>query len=321
MEDLKSIRDEALTHILTKETIMGKPEGEYVQGLCVVQNYSILPQKNGGRYISGTLQMKGSVPFKSWGNSDAFNELSTKEAKPRIMMILGQIDCYGGVKSIIVEKAAEVEEGISEAISTVDFLEDVYNAEQLMLGLSKTISTKCSEGAALVFNSIMESVEDRFKVEFAAVSHHDNVKSGLLAHTFKVVRLATVLKLYPELSKVVSADILYLGCALHDIGKIYEYANGAMSQRGKVLSHHTFGVMMLLENRAVIEKCLGSEALDTLLSIVEQHHGEYGERPRTVAAYIIHKLDMLESTFTSLDEVVKNSADGTLLYDGLRLSF
>ena len=156
--------------------------------------------------------------------------------------------------------------------------------------------------------------------EFAAVWHHDNCKAGLLAHTTKVVRMASLIRMYPEITKKISPDVLFIGCALHDIGKVYEYGLGAVTDEGKVLSHHTFGVLFCASHKKDIVEALGRDGYRLLLSIIEQHHGEYGERPRTVAAYVVHRLDMLESVLTSVNTLLKDSPDGNIQYDGYKLS-
>ena len=48
---------------------------------------------------------------------------------------------------------------------------------------------------------VMNPIKERFKIEFAAIAHHDACVSGLVAHTCKVVRVAQIIKFYPVLMK------------------------------------------------------------------------------------------------------------------------
>ena len=173
--------------------------------------------------------------------------------------------------------------------------------------------------SVVLFDEIIKPVEDSFKNEFAAVSHHDACRSGLLAHTTKVVRMASMIKQYPEILKRVSSDLLFIGCALHDIGKVFEYNNGAISNLGKSLSHHTFGVIILLDNKELICSSMGESFFYSLLAVVEQHHGEYAEHPRTVASYVIYQLDNLDSRLTSLNSLLAESDGDVVQYDGYKM--
>lgn len=314
-------KKDAIAYILNSEDLVSKEDGYGVQGLCLIQNYTSCPQKNGGRYIAGRLQAKGEMQFKAWGNSLAFASFSANDCQNKVVTVSGIVNKYGGTTSLIIDSIDVPDEELIAVLSPLDFMKEVYDADELFQKMQTLITSKCSVAALEVFNKVMADVKERFKTEYAAVSHHDNVKSGLIAHTFKVMRIATIVKMYPDLLKAVSPDLLYLGCALHDIGKIFEYENGCVSQDGKKLSHHTFGVMFLFEHKDYIIAKMGEDFFYSLLSIVEQHHGEFEERPRTLAAYLIHKFDRMDSTLTSLETALSSSTDGMVVYDNFKLSF
>lgn len=309
--------------ILEKKTILTMDEGMFVSGYGLVQNYSLQPQKNGGSYISGQVQLKGQVPFKVWSNTSpnsAYVKMTTNpdEYKNSICQIRGKVDRFGGISSIIIDSITAVDPK-EVGLSTSDFLEEIYDINAWWSRLEGVLRKNCSEAAVKVFEEILLPIKDKFVTEFAASFHHDNCKSGLLAHTTKVVRLATVLKMYPEITAKISSDALFLGCALHDIGKVFEYSNGTVSGTGKYISHHTFGVMLLIKNESLIVNAMGEDFYYSMLSVVEQHHGEYAERPRTVLAYVIYLLDNLDSTLTSLDKVISEAKDEQIQYNGYKL--
>lgn len=318
----KLTEQEARGCMLDAEDILKQDEGHIVNGLCVLQSFSICPQKNGGRFAAGTLQSQGAIPFKAWGNSPAFAPLSdgADEYKNRIVWITGSISKYGGVTAVILDNISLAND-VEDALTPLDFMKDVYDADDILKQIRGLLSARCSEGIPELFDEIAAPVMDRLKSEFAAVSHHDNVKGGLIAHTLKVMKISDVIGMYPGLLDKVSADAIYLGCALHDIGKIFEYENGSVSGIGKKLSHHTLGVRFLLKNEKEITEKTSPEFFDILLSIIEQHHGEFEERPRTVAAYLVHKFDVLESALTSLATAISSATDDQIAYDGFKLSF
>lgn len=309
-----------MVEVLCRKDLSEFNNGMYVDGCVLMQSMQVLPTKNGGQYISGNFQAKGQVAYKVWSNDTAFGKLSTHKDEyiGNICRIRGKIDNYGGILSVIISDLDVVD--LSESsINKSDFMEDVYDVLQWNDTLFKVLRKYCSEEVVALFENIIAPYKEKFLCEFAAVSHHDNCKGGLLAHTTKVVRLATLIKMYPEIMNRVSPDLLFIACALHDIGKIMEYDNGAMSEEGLSLSHHTFGVLILSENKSEIVEKKGIEFYNQLLAVVEQHHGEYGERPRTVASYVVFLLDNLESKLTSLNSVLSDSNGNMVVYDGYKL--
>ena len=85
------------------------------------------------------------------------------------------------------------------------------------------------------------------------------------------------------------------------------------------LSHHTFGVMLCTKNEDLIVSALGKEGYYTLLSVIEQHHGEFGERPRTVAAYVVHLIDSVEAKLSTIESMIGESNGAQIQYDNYKL--
>lgn len=303
-------------NILDKEEILKMSEGSAVQGIVLIQNASLMPTKNGGKFISGNLQINGQISYKIWSDTNddsAFAIMSKNVNRTNIICcVTAEVNKYGGTTSLIINGLSELPEDCK--LSQSDFYADVYNIDQWWSNLVSTLSKNCSEAAYNMFLQVIEPIKDKFTLEFAAVKHHDACKSGLLAHTTKVTKMAALIKMYPNIIKRVSADLLFISCALHDVGKIYEYDNGSMSDEGRILSHHTFGVLYLEKNKETIVKAMGKDFYIHLLSVIEQHHGQYEERPRTIIAYLVHKIDELDSVFTSLDKMIGESDGGQIQY-------
>lgn len=310
--------------MLVRDKLVKQAEGTLIKGYVLINGYQLTPQKNGGFYISGTLQAMGTIPFKVWSSTvgdSLYAKMSGGESlfKGSICYVEGKVDRYGGNFSLVLNDGRVID-GEDIGFKESDFLEDVYDVGAFWQSLIGVLKKNCSEKAVTMFERVISEVKERFMTEFAAVWHHDNCKAGLLAHTTKVVRMASLIRMYPEITKKISPDVLFIGCALHDIGKVYEYGLGAVTDEGKVLSHRTFGVLFCASHKKDIVEALGRDGYRLLLSIIEQHHGEYGERPRTVAAYVVHRLDMLESVLTSVNTLLKDSPDGNIQYDGYKLS-
>lgn len=296
-----------------------------VSGICLLQTYSKQPTKNGSFYMGGTLTTNdGSMSFKSWGNSSAFRLMEEDDIKGCIVQVDAEVNVYNGMKSLIVSYIKVLtSDMINElGITATDFMYSKYNVDAYFVKFNGLMEKNLSEGGMRVFNAVMDKYGERFKQEFAAMHHHDNCKGGLLAHSLKVCQIASIVSLYPNILNWVSKDLLYLGCALHDIGKINEYNLGDISEEGKVLSHLITGALILAnEFEDVICNELGDRFFYDLISVISSHHGEFGEPPRTVAAYVVHKLDIVDSVFTSLNETLEDAKKGDVqMFDGFKLS-
>lgn len=306
--------------ILLKSELVTKRDQDRVQGYVYIKNYSVQPTKNGGSYIGGNLEAKGSLPFKVWSNANCFAEMSNNNYSETICLVDARVNVFGGVYSLILESCQAVDMRNFEYAES-DFYQERYNKDTYWNNLCNTLKKHVSENAYKVFELIVSGdVKDAFLLEFAAVSHHDAYVSGLLAHTTKVVKLATVIKMYPEITRIVGTDLLFLGCALHDIGKTREYHNGVMSEEGKRISHLTSGILLLEEHKNDIVELMGNDFYIDLLSVISQHHGEYGERPRTVASAVINQIDCLDAHLTTLNEMLESCEKGTqVAFDGGKL--
>ena len=307
--------------MLSRDAVLAANEGCNVDGYVLIQSYNSFPQKNGGNYFSGNLQCKGQIPFKVWFNpkeGSAYN-IFLEGIEGKVCWIMGKINDYNGARSLIID-SVEVAPDDADLIAD-DFLENIYNADAYAQSLRGTLVKNCSENAVKVFDIIFEDVKDRFMLEFAAVGHHDSVKSGLLAHSTKVTKICLILKYYQTIIDAVGMDVILVGAALHDVGKILEYRTGSVTEVGQMLSHLTMGILILERHKEEIVKLCGNDFYISLLSVISQHHGEFGDRPRSIAAYVISKIDSLEADFTSLNDAIKD-ANGIapIRYNNLYLS-
>lgn len=312
-----------MANIIDRKVVVEALDGASVNGFVLVKNYSELPTKTGSSYLAGNLEAKGEVPFKVWKNSNCFEEMQGTDYSGKICSIEAVVNEWGDMNSLIIRSIREVpEERLKElGISKADFLKEKYDANSYYNALRKAVEIHTSAEALEIFDMVISDIKDRFTTEYAAINYHDNCKSGLLAHTTKVVKLAAFVKMYPEIMKRVSADVLYVGTALHDIGKIYEYNTGVISEQGKRVSHLLIGAIMLEKYKDKIIELKGEEFYWTLFSIISQHHGEFGEQPRTVAAYIIHQLDLVDSTLALLNQKLEESTsgDGQISFNNMKL--
>ena len=310
-----------------KQLVNGKlSSGDSLTGVVYLQSYSISKTKNGGEYVNGTLVSGISVNFKAWGSTSAFTKLKNNDFSNNAVFISGVVNNYNGIGTIQLDDINAVS-GFDES----DFLETVYNKDSYWNALNNLMSSSLSEKGYNLFKNILSGdLLDRFNVEFAASSHHDNCKNGLLAHTYKCASLMTwVVNSYPNLISIPNSegvltissdrkDLLLLGAVLHDIGKTVEMHNGVYQPESRV-THRYLGTEILSKHKDNIIACYGDIWYYDLISVLLQHHDEFGDPSKTLASYIVSKVDLLESQMTYLNQVLKTSiSDGS---SGLKINF
>lgn len=290
-------------------------DGTDITGDILIKSYEVRKTKNGGDFISGQYSTRdGSFGFKVWGGV-LCESLKSENIAGKVVTVSGNVDEYGGTKSLIIRNIVE-----KVGANPLDFYETMYDMNTLN-ALYNSVTSKLSDEGKAILELLMSEHGDEFKKEFAAISHHDAVPHGLFAHSLKVARIAILMtNMYPGILKHSDKDFYILAAFLHDIGKTVEYSMGSFTEDG-YLTHRYFGVRILskFENQIVGYK--GQRWFNRLMSVITQHHGEWGERPQTVEALIIHRIDHLESTLTDIDTALRSSNGTEMRLDGYRLKF
>ena len=295
--------------IIKKEQLEHGTEGTALSGIILIKNYNISLTKTGKEYINGTLQSGKEINFKVWGNASAFNELKNNEYTNVPSYINGKYNLYNGELSIIVETCQAV-----EGYEPADFLPVVYNIDAYWNALKTLYESRVSDKAKALANKYLfdNNVSELFKSEFAAASNHDNCKGGLLAHTYKMLTAVNLIFTnYPKLffNEGVAVDqdfvdLIFFGAMMHDIGKVREMHYGVYTPEA-IVTHRYLGIEHF--DRADIIANYSEIWYYNLVSIMLQHHGEFDDECRTLAAWIVHKADMLDSEMTLMQQNIDNA--------------
>lgn len=284
--------------VFTYEQFTQMAHKNRVYGEVVIKGYSIRPNSTGaGRHIAGYLESKGSIPFKVWESDPAFSLLSTENWIGKEATISGEMNVFNGTSSVIVQAVGEPDNPNGKEA----YFQSPYNPELLLQKLNHIVTHYLTENGQKVFQHLWSLVGERMTVEFAAVAHHDSCMHGLLAHTVKTTTLTTfLLKNYKEIAAQ-GQDAIILGAIFHDVGKIWSYDWGYYSDKSRELSHNMLGAQFIISNKRMLVGWVGESVYNTIVSVIEQHHGEHGEPPRTLAAYIVHCADNLDAHLTDIE--------------------
>lgn len=272
-------------------------KGEKVNGVVYIKNSDYKASQNGKSFVTGQFTDQGkSISFKVWSeNVEKFKAIADKQ----IINISGTIDVWNGTTSIVVDN---VEEDIFK-YGPADFLlghDKIAMEQKFDEFVEQNLSPKAKE---LLAHILQGEVRERFLTEFAAKGMHDACPSGLLAHVLKMLNLLkALLENDEELAKF--ADLLYLGVIFHDVGKIYELYMGQYVQNS-FISHRELGCELMYKNQEYIINLYDEDFFYRLLSILRGHHHVYEEKAKTIYAYIVHLIDMLDSQSTRITDCIR----------------
>jgi 3'-5' exoribonuclease len=267
-----------------------KAHDEKVSGSVYVRTYDYRVTKSGAPFVFGYVNDQGcSISFRVWReNIEDFRSLIVAS---RIMAVSGVIDIWNNIPSIVFESVKADSFGYTPA----DFLlgYDRGKLEGEFYGFLENVNPK----VRLLVNKLIDGdVKERFFTEYAAKLFHDACVGGLANHTVKMLRLAKTMvdndkRLLPF------SDLIYMGIICHDIGKVREFYMGDYVKNSFV-SHSEYGCEMLYEIKEYIVNLFDEAFFYRLLSVIRGHHHIFEVKAKTIYAYIVHLIDMLDSQAT-----------------------
>lgn len=273
------------------------------QGVVLLKNYSKGVTGSGKPKYIGTVANIEEANFNVWNNSDAYEyfESLASGTGSHVVLVNYVVSKYG----LVINRVSKV-----DGYDPDSFIHHKYSVKEVFAEFVSALKeSDASENAMTIIRDVLhcerkDEVIARFIKEYAAYSHHDNCTSGLLAHTAKCLRIYNGIKgAYPFLEDTKTNDLMVIGLTLHDIGKIYEMHDG-IYQNYSFITHRGLGLEHLLPYKAEIADLYDEGFFYMICSIILQHHGEYGEEPRTLYAALVHMIDDMEAQLTSVNEVI-----------------
>lgn len=199
-------------------------------------------------------------------------------------------------------------------------LDSKENGTKILSVLNGVLSEEAFTLVLKIFNDNGRDLSVAMAAQYGG--YHDGVIGGLLNHLRKLVNYGRVAMVeYEETFTQKERDLFFMGLVLHDMGKIYELKDGAYWEES-IVAHTTSGIWFLDKYKDEIIEKFGRMFYLELVAIISQHHGEFGERPKTVYAYLVHVVDLLDARVSGLQKKLdEDSALGTYYIDDFRLAF
>lgn len=295
------------------------------QGSFLLQGLSISKTRNETDMLQGTIIVRGgdSIRFV------CFDNVIVSQFKENGVTTIYVSDGDVTIQNYNESLSAKLEgiRGLSADYNPSEFMEVIdpsKNAHEIGALVRKLMTEK---GAQLTLHMLSDRGKE-LSVAMAAQygGYHDGKVGGLLNHIRKLLRYAEVAMTEYELLHTMSPeerDLVILGLVVHDFGKILELKNGAYTEIS-IVPHTYLGIEIISKYKDLIEETYNEMFYRELQAIILEHHGEFGERPKTVYAYLVHVIDLLDSRVSGLQRKVEGLELGdttNVAFEGYKLQF
>ena len=289
--------------------------GMDVEGFYILRAAALKTTNSGKPFLSGTIcDRTGSMEIKLWDYSGPIG--ARPEDTGRVVKIRGSVSEYRGALQINVHRIRMAEAAddydTSLLVPTAPIDTDAALADVRRLVTSITDADYRSVAETMLARHL-----DAFRRIPAGKSVHHSFLSGLLMHTYNMLRTADFLAgLYPE---VIDRSLLLTGTLLHDFAKEREFT---FSGLGMVTDYSLSGQLIghLVMGAQEVQQCAESLGLPQEKSLLLQHmilshHGEpdFGAavRPMCAEAELLSLIDLVDSRMEIYAEALQELPEGT----------
>lgn len=279
--------------------------GDDIQGFYIVKSFNVKVSSNDKKYIDLTLgDVTGEINGKIWDvkNLEEYEITTGDVVKVRAKVTLWQNSNQLKINKI---RKGEEEDGydfknlVEAAPHDPDFM------YRFIMGYIEKIR---SEDIRLVVKFIVNEYKDKLMVYPAAMKNHHAIRSGLMYHIMRMLKLGESMS---EIYENINKDLLFAGIILHDIEKINEMNSDDMgivseySRDGQLLGHIIQGIKKI--DKVCTELGVDKEVSILLEHMILSHHyeAEYGspKKPMFPEAELLHYIDIVDARMYDMEKV------------------
>ncbi|MDD4297734.1 MAG: HD domain-containing protein [Ruminiclostridium sp.] len=287
-------------------------QGETIYGIYVLRNIELKEASNKKHFLDLVfVDSTGEVSGKIW---DANEELYNSFIPNKIYNIYAKVDKWKEALQLNIIKMQLAEQRVQDKIA--EFVPSAPLAPEAMLREIYSYAGKINNSDIRnIVIKLLKNKEDKLLYYPAARSLHHSIRSGLLYHLIRMIRVAEKLKdVYSE----INLDLLYAGVLIHDLAKVGELESDELgfseySKEGQLLGHLVMGIRDI----EVAGRELGTsdEVILLLQHMVAGHHyePEYGspKKPMFLEAELLHYIDLMDARIYDYDNTLKNIDKGS----------
>ncbi len=290
--------------------------GETIDQYFLVKRKNLRRTRSNDEFINVLLaDVTGNINGKIWKERIHLGDLF----KPGDFVgVRAVVDQYGEHLQLIIEHIEDIQR-LKERDNIIDFDISVilartgYDVDKLYRELMGIIETEITIGSLKILTrGILTKYEKEFKEWPAAILYHHSYIGGLIEHTYFVTKGVMIL----VENYGANRSLAISGAILHDIGKLREIQNPAISPQtheGELLGHMLLGRDIVREEGASI-RWEDSRLQSQLEHIIISHHGEleFGSpiMPKTKEALLVHFCDNLDAQMNMFNEYLKRAGEG-----------
>ena len=238
----------------------------------------------------------GTIEAKVWDYSGPIGERNAG----KVIKVRGSVSDYRGALQVTVDKLRLAAEDDHVDVSRLVRVAPIDRAGAYA-DITRLVSTLEDADYRAVCEEMLRRHEDAFRTIPAAKSVHHSFLSGLLMHTYNMLRLADFLA--AQYADSVNRSLLLAGTLLHDFGKEREFTFSELglvtdySTKGQLLGHLVMGAQEIAALSAELD--LPEEKAMLLEHLILSHHGEpeFGAAvlPQCAEAELLSLIDQIDS--------------------------
>ena len=238
----------------------------------------------------------GTIEAKVWDYSGPIGERDAG----KVIKVRGSVSDYRGALQVTVDKLRLAAEDDHVDVSRLVRVAPIDRAGAYA-DITRLVSTLEDADYRAVCEEMLRRHEDAFRTIPAAKSVHHSFLSGLLMHTYNMLRLADFLA--AQYADTVNRSLLLAGTLLHDFGKEREFTFSELglvtdySTKGQLLGHLVMGAQEIAALSAELD--LSEEKAMLLEHLILSHHGEpeFGAAvlPQCAEAELLSLIDQIDS--------------------------
>ena len=271
--------------------------GMDVEGFYLLKAAFAKVTASGKPFLSAVLaDTSGTIEAKVWDYSGPIGERDAG----KVIKVRGSVSDYRGALQVTVDKLRLAAEDDHVDVSRLVRVAPIDRAGAYA-DITRLVSTLEDADYRAVCEEMLRRHEDAFRTIPAAKSVHHSFLSGLLMHTYNMLRLADFLA--AQYADSVDRSLLLAGTLLHDFGKEREFTFSELglvtdySTKGQLLGHLVMGA----QETAEVAEMLGipEEKSILLQHLLLSHHGEpeFGAAvlPQCAEAELLSLIDQIDS--------------------------
>lgn len=287
-------------------------QGGTIYGIYVLRNKELKEASNKKLFLDLVfVDSTGEISGKIW---DANEELYNSLVPNKIYNIYARVDKWKEALQLNIIKMQLAEQRVQDKIA--EFVPSAPLApEQMLREIYSYVGKINNSDIRNIVLKLLKNKEDKLLYYPAARSLHHSIRSGLLYHIIRMIRVAEKLKdVYSE----INLDLLYAGVLIHDLAKVGELESDELgfseySKEGQLLGHLVMGIRDI--EIAGRELGTSEEVILLLQHMVAGHHyePEYGspKKPMFLEAELLHYIDLMDARIYDYDNTLKNIDKGS----------